>query len=51
MLFEGTLRDNLDLQGMYSDEQLWNALENVCLKDKFSIGEGLNSEVTSQELI
>jgi ABC-type multidrug transport system fused ATPase/permease subunit len=51
MLFEGTLRQNLDLQGLYSDEQLWQALENVCLREKFSDEHGLNSEVIQSKLI
>ena len=32
-MFSGTLRINLDPFEVYSDEQLWNALEHAHLKD------------------
>ena len=33
MLFSGTLRINLDPFSMYSDAEVWQALENAHLKD------------------
>ena len=30
VLFTGTIRDNLDQFHLYSDQQIWNALEEVC---------------------
>lgn len=32
-LFQGHLRENLDMEHLYSDEELWAALERVGLKD------------------
>jgi ABC-type multidrug transport system fused ATPase/permease subunit len=32
ILFTGTIRNNLDQFHFYSDHQIWNALEEVCLK-------------------
>lgn len=32
MLFSGTLRINLDPFNIYTDDQLWNALEKVNLR-------------------
>lgn len=34
MLFEGTLRQNLDLLNVYSDQEIWDVLANVSLKSK-----------------
>jgi ABC-type multidrug transport system fused ATPase/permease subunit len=31
-LFSGTLRSNLDPRSQFSDEMIWDALENVGLK-------------------
>ncbi|KAG2373417.1 hypothetical protein C9374_012156 [Naegleria lovaniensis] len=33
-LFKGTLRENLDSYGQFSDREIWQALEQVNLKDK-----------------
>jgi ABC-type multidrug transport system fused ATPase/permease subunit len=33
-MFSGTIRDNLDVAGSYTDENLWHALEQVRLKDQ-----------------
>lgn len=45
--FEGTMRKNLDPFLEYSDDVLWNALEQVELKDVISeLSCGLNSNVS-----
>jgi len=44
LLYKGTLKQNLDLLGIYSEAQMWKALEKVCMKDKF-LEAGLESEV------
>ena len=47
VLFSGTLRINLDPFAMYSDEQVWNALELANLKDFVSgLEDGLQHEVS-----
>ncbi|KAJ3269824.1 hypothetical protein HDV01_000872, partial [Terramyces sp. JEL0728] len=33
VLFEGTFRSNLDVEGEFTDEQLWEALDHSGLKD------------------
>ena len=45
MLFKGTLRDNLDLFNKHTDEELWHALEKVCMKDKFEQERGLDTDI------
>lgn len=46
-LFAGTVRSNLDPFGLYSDDSLWQALNNVYLKEQVeSMGKGLESPVT-----
>ncbi|PVV02380.1 hypothetical protein BB560_003167, partial [Smittium megazygosporum] len=47
VLFSGTLRYNLDPFGMYTDKEIWTALELACLKDTIlSLGEiGLETNV------
>lgn len=45
IVFKGTLRDNLDLLNNYNDEQLWESLEKVCLKEKFEHENGLETEI------
>jgi len=45
MLFKGTLRENMDLLNQYTDDQLWDSLEKVCLKSKFEGENGLNTAI------
>ncbi len=45
MLFKGTLRDNLDLLQKYTDEELWKTLENMRMKAKFELENGLDTEI------
>jgi len=35
LLYKGSLRSNLDILNQYSDDQIWKALESVCMKNKF----------------
>ncbi|XP_072399320.1 probable multidrug resistance-associated protein lethal(2)03659 [Diabrotica undecimpunctata] len=47
VLFSGKMRENLDPFENYSDDVLWNALDQVELKDVISeLPAGLNTEVT-----
>ena len=46
MLFKGTLRDNLDLLNSYTDAQIWQALDKVCMKAKFEHEGGLDTDIT-----
>ncbi|XP_053982539.1 ATP-binding cassette subfamily C member 4-like isoform X2 [Hylaeus volcanicus] len=45
VLFSGTLRRNLDPFNEFSDKTLWEALEEVELKDAITTGTGLESRV------
>lgn len=45
MLFKGTLRDNLDLFNNCNDEEIWQALDKVCMKEKFEHAGGLATEI------
>ncbi len=45
MLFKGTLRENMDLLKQYTDEQLWQSLERVCMKEKFEGENGLDTAI------
>lgn len=45
MLFKGTIRENMDVLNKYTDEEIWMALERVCLKEKFEKDQGLKSEI------
>ncbi|KAL5960441.1 hypothetical protein TSMEX_011799 [Taenia solium] len=48
LLFSGTVRSNLDPEGIYSDEQLWDALTMVRMEETFKKSEkGLSSEITT----
>ena len=47
LLYKGTVRSNLDLFDQYNDEEVWNALEKVCMRNKF-LFTGLNTEVINQ---
>ena len=44
-LFSGTLRYNLDPLKNFSDEELWDIIEKICLKEVFENRKGLESEV------
>uniref|UniRef100_A0A0R3W316 ABC transporter domain-containing protein n=1 Tax=Taenia asiatica TaxID=60517 RepID=A0A0R3W316_TAEAS len=44
LLFSGTVRSNLDPEGVHSDEQLWDALTMETFKKS---GKGLSSEITT----
>ena len=45
-LFSGTLRENLDLTGLKSDDELWNVLRKCRLDEKFRVNStGLNFEI------
>ncbi|XP_024082084.1 multidrug resistance-associated protein 5-like isoform X2 [Cimex lectularius] len=39
VLFPGTVRSNLDPTGIYSDKEIWDALQKVNLKDRISASE------------
>ncbi|UZJ53839.1 hypothetical protein CBS101457_003159 [Exobasidium rhododendri] len=46
-LWEGTLRDNMDPTGTYSDEELWHSLDQARLKDHIkSLDGGLDALLT-----
>ena len=45
MLFKGTIKENLDLLGQYNEEELWQSLERVCMKEKFEQESGLETEI------
>ena len=45
ILFKGTIRENIDILDEFTDNEIWKALEMVCIKEKFEQDEGLNSEV------
>ncbi|CAF1690481.1 unnamed protein product, partial [Adineta ricciae] len=47
ILFLGTVRSNLDPLGIYQDQQLWNVLEEVQLKNFIiqQMSDGLQSEI------
>uniref|UniRef100_A0A0R3WI44 ABC transporter domain-containing protein n=1 Tax=Hydatigena taeniaeformis TaxID=6205 RepID=A0A0R3WI44_HYDTA len=51
LLFSGTVRCNLDPEGACSDEQLWDVLSMVRLKETFKKSDkGLSSEITTSGL-
>eukprot|EP01132_Coremiostelium_polycephalum_P009298 gene9298-11395_t len=45
ILFEGTLRQNLDPFNEYTDYEIWNVLNEINLKEKVTSMEGLESKV------
>lgn len=57
MLFTGTLRNNLDPNNRFADEDLWSALEKVEMKHNFSSlssqveDGGLNFSIGQRQLI
>ena len=44
-IFSGTIRDNLDPTGRFSDGELWNALELCHLAERVSNWNGLSTDV------
>ncbi len=44
LLYKGTVRSNLDLFNQYEDQEVWKALEKVCMRNKF-LFTGLDSEI------
>jgi len=44
-LFAGSLRYNLDPINKFKDEEIWDILEKVCMKETFSNKNGLDSIV------
>ena len=46
MLFKGTLRDNLDLFNNCAGDQIWQALDKVCMKAKFEHEGGLDTDIS-----
>ena len=47
ILFEGTIRSNLDVFDNYTDYQLWNALEAVELKNTITAAPGKLASVVN----
>ncbi|KAJ3271363.1 hypothetical protein HDV01_006868 [Terramyces sp. JEL0728] len=48
VLFEGTVRSNLDHENLYTDDQLWKALEHSGLKEYIAqLAEKLDAPITS----
>ncbi len=48
VLFQGTIRYNLDPFDLYDDEELWSAVKRSHLNDKLTeVGEGLNMNVAN----
>lgn len=46
VLFSGSIRDNLDPRGHYTEQELWNCLEIAQLKDVISaLPSGLETEI------
>lgn len=41
ILFEGSVRENLDPEGKCSEEEIWRALEKACIKDIVAESGGL----------
>ncbi|XP_022698855.1 ATP-binding cassette sub-family C member 8-like isoform X3 [Varroa jacobsoni] len=48
ILFEGSVRFNLDPEGIYSDEELFSALEKANVKDIVIEAGGLDAEITEE---
>ncbi|KAI8896540.1 P-loop containing nucleoside triphosphate hydrolase protein [Globomyces pollinis-pini] len=47
VLFSGTIRDNLDVESFYTDNDIWDVLERIGLKDYVqSLADKLDSPVT-----
>lgn len=51
VLFSGSIRDNLDPRGHYTEQELWNCLEIAQLKDVISaLPSGLETEIIDNGL-
>lgn len=51
-LFDGTLRDNLDITGEFEDEQLWRALEKVSISEYISsLPDKLDTRISNSNII
>ena len=42
------MRDNIDLAHEYTDQQIWEVMDKVSLRDKFSTREGLETEIKDE---
>lgn len=57
VLFTGTLRDNLDPNNLFTDQQLWTSLEQVEMKQNFNalsdqiVDGGLNFSIGQRQLV
>ena len=48
MLFNGTLRENIDIAKEFDDKQIWEVIEKVSLKEKFDTQEGLDAKIKDE---
>ncbi|XP_028966710.1 ABC transporter C family member 3 [Galendromus occidentalis] len=48
ILFEGSVRENLDPEGKCSDEEIWKALEKARIKDMVTEAGGLDAEISEE---
>lgn len=48
MLFNGTVRENVDIAREFKDEQIWEVIDKVSLKEKFNTPEGLDAKIKDE---